>query len=196
MAINIYNHTNLFPILGTGKPILLIQAGYPLTHRIWPPYGGGATSMYAGVPTNLFLGAYYTTNDVNNIVHSEGEGHIWIAYSDKGCVNNMDYYYGIYYGKIVGAIYYKAYVKYTASTSVTFNVTMLNAMSRYDQYYVSQSTGVAGTNINKIWTGYVTNASWGNTLSGTTDYILPPAPTTTGVTIHASAVVLSYTNMS
>lgn len=196
MAINIYNHTNLFPILGTGKPILLIQAGYPLTHRIWPPYGGGATSMYAGVPTNLFLGAYYTTNDVNNIVHSDNEGHIWIAYSDKGCVNNMDYYYGIYYGKIVGAIYYKAYVKYTASTSVTFNVTMLNAMSRYDQYYVSQSTGVAGTNIKKIWTGYVTNASWGNTLSGTKDYILPPAPTTTGVTIHASAVVLSYTNMS
>ena len=191
MAINIYNHTNLFPILGTGKPILLIQAGY---HRIWPPYGGGATSMYAGVPTNLFLGAYYTTNDVNNIVHDEN--NIWMDYYDKGCARNMNYYYGIYYGKIVGAIYYKAYVKYTASTSVTFNVTMFNSRSRYDQYYVSQSTGVAGTNIQKIWTGYVTNTSWGNTLSGTWDYIMPPAPTTTGVTIHESAVVLSYTDMS
>jgi len=194
MAINIYNHNNLFPILGTGKPILLIQAGYPINHRIWPPYGGGATSMYAGVPTNLFLGAYYTTNDVNNIVHSEN--NIWMDYYDKGCVDNMDYYYGIYYGKIVGAIYYKAYVKYTASTSVTFNVTMFNSRSRYDQYYVSQSTGIAGTNVKKIWTGYVTNTSWGNTLSGTCDYIMPPAPTTTGVTIHESAVVLSYTDMS
>ena len=194
MAINIYNHTNLFPILGTGKPILLIQAGYPINHRIWPPYGGGATSMYAGVPTNLFLGAYYTTNDVNNIVHDEN--NIWMDYYSIGCVDNMDYYYGIHYGTIVGAIYYKAYVKYTASTSVTFNVTMFNSMSRYDQYYVSQSTGIAGTNVKKIWTGYVTNTSWGNTLSGTSDYILPPAPTTTGVTIHASAVVLSYTDMS
>ena len=194
MAINIYNHTNLFPILGTGKPILLIQWGYPINHRIWPPYGGGATSMYAGVPTNLFLGAYYTTNDVNNIVNDVNNR--WMAHYDIGCAKNMNYYYGIHYGKIVGAMYYKAYVKYTASTSVTFNVTMLNAMSRYDQYYVSQSTGVAGTNIKKIWTGYVTNASWGNTLSGTKDYILPPAPTTTGVTIHESAVVLSYTDMS
>ena len=191
MTINFYNHNNLFPILGTGKPILLIKAG---DHRIWPPYGGGATSMYAGVPTNLFLGAYYTTNDVNNIVHSEN--NIWMDYYDKGCVYNMDYYYGIYYGKIVGAIYYKAYVKYTASTSVTFNVTMFNSRSRYDQYYVSQSTGIAGTNVKKIWTGYVTNTSWGNTLSGTCDYIMPPAPTTTGVTIYESAVVLSYTDMS
>lgn len=191
MAINIYNHTNLFPILGTGKPILLIQAG---DHRIWPPYGGGAISMNTGSATNFWLGAYYTTNDAShNGVASEN--NLWMIISDSSNCPNMYAYYHRYYNTVVGRVYYKAYVKYTSSSSVTFNVIMYNR-DHNDRQYVSQSAGIAGTNVKKIWTGYVTNSSWGNTSPGTPDYIMPPAPTTSGVYIAESAVVLSYTDMS
>jgi len=189
MAINIYNHNNLFPILGTGKPILLIKAG---DHRIWPPYRGGATSMDSGSATSSFLGAYYTQTSINKIV-ADDYG-VWVPYADTE--GPLGYYYRAYntYNTFSDRkIYYKAYVKYTSSYPVTFNVTMFNRFDHSVLPYISTSTGASGTNVKKMWSGYVSTETWSTPY---TLYILPPAPTTTGVYIAYSAMVISTIDMS